>query len=161
MTDQSPDDNVYTCSVYLNLVNNKLHEWGLGYRTAQKVSRVASYSDVSHFDKKTDFSLTQTGYLNQKTMNKTSVSKWDDQNNGFLVTSYGFDPFGNQTSVTQSNAATTTTTYDSVYHTYKDVVTQPPNQQGVGSQTELRLRSRHRQSSGQRRPKRQHHDSGV
>ena len=48
----------------------------------------------------------------------TQSSSWLDTANAYTVTTYGYDAFGNRTSVTDANGNTTTTIYDSTFTTF-------------------------------------------
>jgi RHS repeat-associated protein len=53
----------------------------------------------------------------------TATKEWDDQNQRYVTTSYGYDDYGNQTSVEDANKiCCTTTVFDQTYHLFPEKI---------------------------------------
>ena len=53
----------------------------------------------------------------------TATREWDDQSGRYLTTSYGYDDYGNQTSVEDANKiCCTTTVFDQTYHIFPEKI---------------------------------------
>ncbi|HEY3357994.1 MAG TPA: toxin TcdB middle/N-terminal domain-containing protein [Polyangia bacterium] len=55
----------------------------------------------------------------------TTKGVWDDQTGWYVESAFGYDAWGNTTSVTDALGRTTTKTFDSTYHLYAITVTDP------------------------------------
>jgi RHS repeat-associated protein len=64
------------------------------------------------------------------TMNRTSSSAWDSQNEHWITTQYAYDAYGNIVMQTMPSGAITYTQYDSVCHTFIAARLSAPNAQG-------------------------------
>ncbi|MBV8518347.1 MAG: VCBS repeat-containing protein [Acidobacteria bacterium] len=129
-TDDNPLDPaevVYRYRQYRNDVDS--NGWALGYLSYAKESANASDPDVTQF-LPGDYHLEHRTYYDG-TYNLKSVGKWDDSNNVYLTESYGYDEYGNQTSLTKPGNFTTTITFDPEYHTFATVHTSPADAQGT------------------------------
>lgn len=113
---QDASDTVYTLTLYQNDTAN----WVLGYPLYRKVSSSAtagsSLAVISQFTSGTDVSLTSWTY--DGNMNLTQFGRWDDGNGTFVSETYGYDGFGNRTSITAPSGTIATSTYETTYYTY-------------------------------------------
>lgn len=110
--------SVYTFAEFTNDTAN----WHLGYQTQQWMS-----SDISGSD---TLSLSITEY-DSSTMNILLRNSWNDQQNIWLPTTYGYDDFGNTIFTVSTSGDTTFSMFDSTsYFTYASQTIFPPNAKG-------------------------------
>ncbi|PYT03078.1 MAG: hypothetical protein DMF60_19470 [Acidobacteria bacterium] len=73
--------------------------------------------------------LTREKFVNDpNTGMRLETHLWEDQHERWLVTKHAYDPFGNQTVVTDATGAITRTDYDETYHTFAACKTLPANE---------------------------------
>lgn len=113
----------------LTSYHNDTTNWQLGYPVYRKTSSQVDTKNIAVFKPKFDLSLQKLGYSPQQ--NLTSHGKWDQRNKAFLTKSFGYDEFGNPTRLTQPSGAIYTTDYETLYQTYKQSTTTPPNSASV------------------------------
>jgi RHS repeat-associated protein len=123
--DLSPDDNVYTCTDYINL--DPEGDWKLGYPRHTKQSRVAACENFSSFDRTNDLTLmSQTYDESGGTMNLLTEGRWDDVSSKYLTYTYEYDGFGNRIASTDPQGNKTTRTYETTFRTFIASQTSPP-----------------------------------
>ncbi len=133
------NDNVYTCLAYEN--GTGADWWKSFYPSQQKiVNSAAGCNNFSNWNASTDLRWEQFGYDGQ--MNLTSHSNWrdksgpdDTQEGKWLTTTTGYDTYGNVTSLTDPLGNTSSTTYESKYHTFPQQRTTPSPSAGSQSLT--------------------------
>lgn len=118
--DLSPDDDVYACKRYLN----DAARWRLGYLDAQKFSSTADCGVIDQFRPGVDLSLTTFAY-DPTTFELTSKKLWDDQAKAFQVIGYGYDRFGNQTTMVDPLGKVWQTEFDPKFQTFLRTVRGP------------------------------------
>lgn len=122
--DKNPDDNLYTCMDYVNVDQDG--NWKLGYPQYTKQSKISACDNFSSFDNN-DFTLQYRTYdVNGGTMNLLTDQRWDNASSKYLTYSYQYDDYGNRTASTDPQMYTTTTAYDTTYHTFPASTTSPP-----------------------------------
>lgn len=122
-----PTQVVYSYNQFQNDVTAT--GWALGYLRYAKVSANSSDADITKFVKG-DYHLTQRTY-EPATYNVATEAKWDNVNNVYLTTAYGYDAFGNRRTESAPGNFITTYEFDPVYHTFPMSTTSPPNAQGT------------------------------
>jgi len=128
------NDNVYTCLAYENGTGGDW--WKSFYPSQQKiVNSAAGCNNFSNWNASTDLRWEQFGYDGQ--MNLTSHGNWrdksgpDDTEEGqWLTTTTNYDAYGNVTSLRDPLGNTSTTTYESKYHTFPQQRTTPSTSAG-------------------------------
>jgi RHS repeat-associated protein len=83
-------------------------KWRIGLEISTKATSDAAGTDL--------LSWKQAAYL--PSGNVQSSLLWHDQTNRFLTTTYGYDAYGNRTSITSPNGNVTTIVFDSTYNTF-------------------------------------------
>ena len=116
---------VHTCMQY----GNDAAAWVFGHLTDIKVSSSASCNNNTTFVPGTDFSLEHISYT--PTWQILKQSAWDNSNNVFLTTTFGYDPFGNVVSITEPGNRTTSTTFEPTFNTFALARASPANAQGL------------------------------
>lgn len=95
--------------------------WRLGFCLTTVVTADAAGKEV--------LSSSSTTY-DPETWAVGTESAWDDQAQIWRTTIHNYDPFGNETSVTDPSGATTTTTYDAMYQTFPQTIASPARNVG-------------------------------
>jgi len=126
-------DDVYTCLAYENGTGGDW--WKSFYPSHQKiVNSAAGCNNFSNWNASTDLRWERFGYDGQ--MNLTSHGNWrdksgpDDTQGKWLTTTTGYDAYGNVISLTDPLGHTSTTTYESQYHTFPRQRTTPSTSAG-------------------------------
>jgi hypothetical protein len=104
---------LYTFLTYANDAN----AWRIGFFTEKKVTADRAGTQMLRWEKKT---------YDAATMNLTSHQMWNDQSSQWQPTTYSYDVYGNQTSITDVSGAVATVTYDDTYHTFVSTKTSTP-----------------------------------
>ena len=127
------NDNVYTCLAYEN--GTGADWWKSFYPSQQKiVNSAADCNNLSNWNASTDLRWEQFGYDGQ--MNLTSHGNWqdksgpDDTQGKWLTTTTNYDAYGNVTTLTDPLGNTSSTTYESTYHTFPQQRTTPSTSAG-------------------------------
>ncbi|MBO1349454.1 MAG: hypothetical protein EBE86_019630 [Hormoscilla sp. GUM202] len=128
-----PNDDVYTCLAYHN--GTGADWWKSFYPSQQKiVNSAAGCGNSSNWNASTDLRWEKFGYDGQ--MNLTSHGNWrdksgpDDTQGKWLTTTTGYDTYGNVTTLTDPLGNTSSTTYESKYHTFPQQRTTPSTSAG-------------------------------
>ncbi|WP_446901337.1 FG-GAP-like repeat-containing protein [Burkholderia sp. YIM B11467] len=129
VTPLAESEVVHTHRLFQNDTAGPREPWVLGYPLYEKRSANARDERISAFQPG-DYLLSAWTYV-PRTRDVLTQSHWDDTNEVFLTTRLGYDARGNRITETQPGGATTTTAFETVYHTYPATVTMPPNAQGV------------------------------
>lgn len=96
---------LFTFQTYANDPN----AWRIGFLTEKKLTADSAGTQVLSWEKKV---------YDPATLNLTSHQLWNDQTSQWQATTYAYDPYGNQTSITDVSGAVTQITFDGTYHTF-------------------------------------------
>jgi RHS repeat-associated protein len=122
----STSDDVFTCASYDNRTSGT---WLLGLQTGEKTSATSACTNFGSFDASKDFSLwTATWGTNGL---RSAYNIYDSSNSAFLNTAYTYDRYGNLLTQVDPGNRTTTYTYETVFNTYRQSETTPPNAAGT------------------------------
>ncbi|HEU4386999.1 MAG TPA: FG-GAP-like repeat-containing protein, partial [Blastocatellia bacterium] len=108
---------LFTFHSYLNDADR----WRLGYKIETQTARDQQGASILTWH--------QSGY-DPDTFNKITHKVWNDSKLQWLVTTFGYDSYGNRTSATDASGALTTMNFDDTYHTFVVETISPPNQNG-------------------------------
>ncbi|HYE14145.1 MAG TPA: FG-GAP-like repeat-containing protein, partial [Pyrinomonadaceae bacterium] len=108
---------LYVFETYLNDPS----KWALGFKTGRALASDAAGEQVLS---------RQAMAYDPGTLKLTRTELWNDQAQSMEATGYGYDAYGNQTSVTDPSGAVSRIAYDAAYQTFMASKTSPPNQSG-------------------------------
>ena len=111
---------------YRDFVNDQT-AWVLGRLIHLKASVNNTDANIANFNPG-DLTLSVTSYF-PVTYNRQSVANWDNNNAGFLTTSYQYDSFGNCVAEILPGERSTRYVFETAYHTYVDQTVSPKEAQ--------------------------------
>jgi RHS repeat-associated protein len=125
--DSSSDEGSLPLYIFESYSNNT-DQWRLGYKTEIKKSSDSAGDQIISWE--------QMEY-DPDTQNLTAHSAWDDQKEQWLVSTFGYDEYGNRTTGTDPSGAQGVSEFDPTYHSFIVKSISPANQSGESLVTQF------------------------